>query len=193
MRRTAAIPLLAVLAAAPAAAQVEWMTEEMEQAAAGGLVIRMAEVGVGIPGTLEEQANQSLALIRDITGRIDDWGIDGVIERAPTIPEVELPEFSNPLISTMASYGLCGLMLEPESATARDERVASVLGEYFVMLVSAYLRDWLVDTGGDDAELQAELGSEEMNRISREVRLDEEKLGAVRRECGPMFLALFAP
>ncbi len=169
------------------------MTEGMEQAAAGGLVVRLAEVGVGIPGSLEEQADQARALVRDIATRIDDWGIDGVIERAPDIPEIELPDFGNPLVETMASYGLCSLMLEPEQAESRDERVTSVLSEYFIMLVTAYLRDWLVDTGGDDAELESLLGSDEMNRLSREIRLDEEKLGYIRRECGPMLIALFAP
>ena len=189
-RLSTLIPLL-LLVGTPLAAQVDWLPPEIEDAAARGMVRRLDEAGVDVPGTPDEKLRGATQAIRGLTGRIDSWGLDGIFARAPELARIERPDFGDPLVKAIADYGFCTLPLHPELVSSQDEKLTVVLGEYGVVLVSSFLRDRFLAAGGTDADLEQLLNTDAMNQLSYDIQVDADLRQYVATECGPMFQDLF--
>jgi hypothetical protein len=179
------------LASIPGIAQVDWLPPNVEDAAAKAMVARFAEAGVEITGSDEEKLQGAIQGIRDLTSKIDGWGLDGLFERAPELPRIERPDFGNRIVATIASYGFCTLPLHPELVTTQDEKLTVVLGEFSVMLVSAFLRDRFLAGGGTDQQLKELLATEEMTQLSYDIQAKKELRDYVLAGCGPWFEEMF--
>jgi hypothetical protein len=191
MSRLPAFLLATLLLVTPALAQVPWLPPELESSAAAALVARLGEAGIAPPGSDEERMQGALKVLRDLTATIDRWGLEGVVQRAPEFPQIDHPEFADPIVATVAGYGFCSLPLHPELVTTRDEKLTVVLGEYAVMMVSAFLRHRFLADGGTDEDLRALLATDEMNQLSYDIQVDEAKRNYVLAQCGPWFEEMF--
>ena len=182
------------LAATPVLAQVPWLPPDVEQATAEAMLERFAEAGVEIPGSPFEKRQGAIRAVRDLSGRIDGWGLDGVIDRAPALARIVRPDFGgDEIVGAIASFGFCSLPLHPELVTTEEEKTTVVLGEYSVMLLSAFLRDRYLARGGTDEELRDLLATSQMDQLSYRIQSDEILRQYVVDECGPLFEDLFGP
>ncbi len=174
------------------AAQATWFPPELEEAAGDAMMDRFEAAGVELPGSPFERRQGARRAIRDLTGRIDGWDLEGVIERAPALSRIVRPDFGgDEIVGAIASYGFCTLPLHPELVETEEERTMVVLGETAVMLVSVFLRDRYLETGGTDEELQELLASSQMDLLSETIQRDETLRQYVVDECAPMFEAVF--
>lgn len=191
MRRYVPLAVLMLLGVLPVGAQTDWFPPRFEVGAASQLVARVAEIGVEGTGTDEERVTRARGMIRDLATRIDDWGLDGVLELAPELAEIDLPEIEDRTVVAIARYGICSLPLHPELVTTDNERMFIALGEMSVAVVSTFLRHRFIEAGGTDEQLAALLETERMNQLSYDIQEDAERRNYVAAECGPMFTALF--
>ena len=64
---------------------------------------------------------------------VDGWGVDGVLERAPELPGLEIAAAEDPFLDAMARYQVCNLLLalQLEDPAYREDmniRITSVFG-----------------------------------------------------------------
>lgn len=125
-----------------------------------------------------------------IRQRLDGWGVEGVIERAPSLPALDFPPIDESIVAAIASWGGCALPLSEELTTSAEERWTVVLYRTSIALVSGYLRYGYLAEGGTDAELKAYLASDAMNALSAPVGRDPALRADINARCGPSLMAL---
>lgn len=182
------IPLL-LLASATLAA-TDWFPQQFEEGATRQLADRLVEVGVAEGKTEGERLEWSQGFVGHVVERVDGWGLEGVLERAPTLAEVDFPPTDDRILAAIAAYGACSLPLHPELVETREEKVFVAMGEISVVIVSAFLRHESLAAGRSDEEMAAYLASEAMNQLSYDIQVEEEPRNYVMAQCGPMFEAI---
>jgi hypothetical protein len=175
----------------PAIAATDWFPAHFEEGAARQFLGRLAEIGVEVPGSDEERLAKGIERIQDLVARVDGWNVDGVVERAPALAEVDLPRFEDRIVDALAVYGICALPLHPELVETTDELIYVAAGEIGVAIIGAFLRDRFLAGGGTDQDLAALLNTDAMNQLSYDIQVSEDQRNYVAAECGPMFSALF--
>jgi len=176
----------------PAVAQSAWLPKELEDLAATRLVDRMTELDVLPSPERDQNVAGAHRLVRDLAGRIEGWGLDGVLQRAPALSEVPFPDAGNPIVKGLMRYGVCSLPLHPELVETREEKLAIAVLEAWVGVVSMFLRDRFLKGGGTDKDLALALNSEKINQVSYDIQVDEKRRNYVMTECEPMFEALWS-
>lgn len=190
MRSVARVSIPFLLAASAALAATDWFPPQFEEGATRQLAARLVEVGVAEGKTEEERIEWSRGFVDHVVDRLETWGFEGVLERAPDLAEIEFPPTEDPILAAIASYGACSLPLHPELVEAREEKVFVAMGEIAVVIVSAFLRHQALADGASDAEMAVYLASEEMNQVSYDIQVEEELRNYVLAQCGPMFEAI---
>ena len=84
---------------------------------------------------------------------------------------------------------VCLLTAPTESLSVRvhksDYRLYVLLGEVQVVLVSAALRQGMLDAGGTDQQLAELLRTKEMDEVSYEIQVSEDLRAHVNERCAP--------
>ena len=117
--------------------------------------------------------------------RIEQLGVATLIERQPHFESVDLPATDNRFADAIAAWGACSLPLHRELATNAREEFYVLLGEVQVVLVSAALRQGMLDAGGTDEQLATLLRSQSMNEVSYEIQQREDLRTHVNERCAP--------
>lgn len=190
MRKAARLGVSLLLLAAPVAAATDWFPPQFEEGATRQLAARLVEIGVAGESGEEERMRGSRQVVLKIVDRVDEWGLEGVLERVPELSEIEFPPTAEPPLAAVARLGACSLPLDPARYDTDDRKFTVAAAEVSVAIVSAFLRHRLLAAGTTDEQMAAYLASDEMNQLSYDVQTDEELSAYVWEECGPVFAAL---
>ncbi|MEM1245791.1 MAG: hypothetical protein AAGK22_05440 [Acidobacteriota bacterium] len=140
---------------------------------------------------IEEQvADAGRRGVRDLIFTVDGWGLEGLRERSPTFPELEIPTVGDPIVGLVATFGVCSLGVYEELAATPRERFYVKLVEVSVGVISAYLRTEALAAGATDDSLREALTSVEWQALSERLVEDEEARNHVNQQCGPVMSAL---
>lgn len=184
------------LTLALAVAQAGWLPPEVEDGAARQLASRISEIGAGESDeTRLAGAQQLVGVLRE---RLESWGEKGVISRAPSFPELGIPESGRRRLDAMARYQVCNMVLmlqlrNPASAEDQNAKVTSVTGLTAFTLAVLYLRLPFLQSGGDDAQIEAFLTSASMTTVLEKMQSDAALRRHAERQCTPPLLALLEP
>ncbi len=160
MKRTGPVAMICLSAAAVAVAvaQPSWLPPELEEGAAQQLSARVSEIGAG--RTDETRLTAARQLVGRVRERLESWGAEGTLERAPSFPELDVPDSGRRWLDGMARYQVCNAILmvqlqDPGFAEDEDAKMTSVVGLTAFTLASLYLRHSFLDAGGNDGEIEA--------------------------------------
>lgn len=190
MRQVIRLGVSLLLLAGPLRAATDWFPAQFEEGATRQLADRLVEIGVAGDASEEERMQASRQVVLKIVDRVDEWGPEGVLERVPQLAEIEFPPTAEEPLAAVARYGACSLPLDPARYQTADQKFTVAAAEVSVAIVSAFLRDRFLASGGSDEQMTAYLASDEMNQLSYDVQTDEELSVYVWKECGPVFAAL---
>ena len=191
MRPSLLVALAAWLVVSPVLARTDWFPPKAAEEAAAQMIERFTQAGIELPNSDEDKLERARATIGKLVARVDAWGLKGIVENAPALAKIDLPEFDNRIISTIAVYGVCSMPLEADLVDTAEEKSVVVLGEMSVAIISAYLRYQYLARGGTETDLADALRSEEMNRLFYEIQSTEDTRNYIAMECGPTFQALW--
>lgn len=190
MRQAVRLGLVLLLLAGPALAETDWFPPQFEEGATRQLANRLVEIGVAGDSSEEERMLASRQIVLNLVERVDQWGLEGVLQHAPELTGVEFPPTAQEPLSAVARFGACSLPLDPARYETDDQKFTVAVAEVSVAIVSAFLRDRLLASGVTDEEMAAYLSSDEMNQLSYAIQTDEDLRDSVWEECGPVFVAL---
>jgi hypothetical protein len=167
----------------------------VEDGAARQLATRLDEAGFG--GSDEAQSlDRARQIVDGVATQIETMGEEGVLENAPTFPELELPSASQRHLDAMAGYQMCNvvLFLQHAERDQRDEnsRVTAAVGLTSIMLAVVSLRHPFLAEGHEQAEIEAFLTGPAMNPPFERIQQDPAVREAVEDQCTPALLALLA-
>lgn len=191
MRLPILLAISLLLVSSSIRAQSEWFPPDLSERAAHQMLTRLTQAGVELPNSDEDQLQRSRALIAKLVTRIDAWGLEGVTLNTPHLEKIEMPEFGNPIIASMAIFGACSMPLEPNLVNTAEEKSVVVLGEMSIVVLSAFLKDRFLAGGGTEQELADALSSDAMNRLFYEIQATEDTRNYIATECAPAFEALW--
>ena len=148
-----------------------------------------------------QQSHEQLVLsgrqiVAAMARRIDSLGEARLLERAPVLARIELPQIDDRRVDALARYNACSHHLDWLYANqSLDQaqpklRVASAVYSAGVVLVSAYQRYHFLAAGGTDAQLESVLASDKMKASSSAIQSQQELLTYTWRECGPVLSAI---
>lgn len=196
MRRTGFVATICLAAASLAVAQPTWLPSEAEEGAAQQLATRVAEIGAG--RTAETRLSAARQLVGRVRERLESWGGKGTLERAPSFPELHLPESGRSWLDGMARYQVCNAILmvqleDPAFADDEDAKMTSVVGLTAFTLAALHLRHFLLEEGGDDEEIEATLTGASMESVLEKIQTEPAARQHVESRCTPPLQALVEP
>ena len=126
-------------------------------AAVDGATAQLAEglAAVQRDATEKQIADAGKRGVRDLILRIDAWGLEGLTERAPSFPELDVPSVGDPIVDLVARYGVCSLGVYEELAASPREKFYVKLVEVSVGVLSSFLRSEALAAGATDDSLRA--------------------------------------
>lgn len=175
-----------------------WLPPQVEQAAAEQLAERMVLLG-GLIGSGEPDLERIQAASRTLIGSmaelIEGWGVDRVVKRAPELAGLGLGVASNPYLDALARYHVCNMVLmlqldNPAYQDDTDRRIASTFGLSAVTIVSIYLRQPFIESGGNNAAIEAHLTGPSFTQVFQAVQAGGQALEQAETECQPVVVAL---
>ena len=175
-----------------------WLPPQVARAAVEQLTERMGLLdglfGGGEPD-LERLRAGSRMLIGSMAESVEGWGADGVVERAPELAGLGLGVAPNPYLDAMARYHVCNLvlMLQLDNPAYQDDanrRITSTLGLSAVAIVAIYLRQPFIESGGDNAAIEAHLTGPSFAQVFQAVQAGGKALEQAETECQPVVVAL---
>jgi len=190
MARQTSFLVTLVLCTAPLSAQTAWLPEDTRVAAAQSFADQLKAIDFEPHLSDPARAVGARKGIDKLATVIDQWGVDGVLERTPVFPQIPLPATSNPLVASLTSFGVCSLPLHLELATTQGEKIYVITAEFSVGLLSAFLRHQFLEAGGTDEALRDFLTSGSMNSVSLDIQASEELRAYVNEQCAPTLTAL---
>lgn len=193
-------PALALLLSLPAAGgaaaaqQASWLPPRVAEGAAQQLAERMRLLSAG-----ESDGERVLAgareLVDAIAGVITEWGVDGVLARAPEQTAFEIPSAGDRYLDAMARYQVCNLLLfvqlqDPAFQDDANAKVTSVFGLSAVTLALLSLREPFLADGGDETAIEAHLTGPALEPALAAVQGDPEARASVEERCGKVVVEL---
>ncbi|MEM7048238.1 MAG: hypothetical protein AAF604_01205 [Acidobacteriota bacterium] len=187
--------LVASLTAQPGMAQSSWLTPNQQSLLFEDLNRRISELDLGPEHEPEAIHRKSRQAVEALADRLDRWGPEVVVQRAPAI---EVPPVIDPFLSAMARYGACTFYLEvwaqelDRPTGGEDGRLATTFASFAMAMTSGYLRHHYLENGGEEELLEAYLGSEIMGRLGGEISRGELHQADTARRCRPAIEGLLA-
>lgn len=192
MQLKSALALSAILLQSSTSfAQTDWISQDRQEALARQLIERFKQVGIELPNAADDQLERGRTLIQKLVTRVDAWGLEGLIDNAPELAKIEMPEFDDRVITALAVYGACSIPLRPDLVNTASEKSVVVLGQMSVAIISAFLTHQHLASGGTEKELAETLSNSEMDRLFYEIQSIEDTRNYIAMECGPTFEALW--
>jgi hypothetical protein len=196
MRRFVTALLLAGLGAAVGIAEVEsWLPPPVAEGVAQQLDGRLRRIGDGAaPANALELSRQAVDALR---AELEDWGVDGIVERAPDLTRLGVPRAESPLLDAMARYQVCNMALmltfeEPANGDDAELRRRASVGLTAVTMAILRLREPFHAAGGDDAAIESFLTRAEMEPVLQKLQADAEIRRQTERSCDPIVTPLIA-
>jgi hypothetical protein len=194
MRRLALGALtLGLLSSPPLAARSDWLPPETREAMAQEIAAKLVAIDVE-GGLTEEQALEpSRVGVAALAERAESLGVESLVGRAPTYPDLELPVSGQVALDAIAAYGMCSFAMEAvyEDETPREgrleQRTTATFMSMSIVIISAYLRPHYLAAGVTDEQAEAFLAGEGMNDVAYRVQTERELLQYTMNRCaGPL-------
>ena len=189
--------LLAIILATQAtAAQFEWFPPEARESAAVDMAAKIAEIDLGTEVDDATRLQAARGFVADILSRLDEWGVEKLVEEAPDVSDLEFPPSDNRYLDAMARYGLCTYFLETNfadvaaDADGPDFRLSAAMGLMSVSMVNLTLLHAYSEDGGSEEGFQTYFNSEAMNQFSQSLAENEGFLDYTSERCSPVLLAM---
>lgn len=180
----AVLVALTLLLASSVNAQRSWFPESARQGASRALSERLKEADVVPEGQSDVQVmEKALGFVDATLEKVEALGEDGLSTGAPRFQRFELPNFGDATLQMLASYSVCTLPLHLELAETDEERFYVAVGEIAVVVVSAFLRDVYLRSGGTDAGLRQALDSEVMRKLSYDIQVESDLRDHAGEQC----------
>lgn len=143
------------------------------------------------PALLEGSRN----MVRRMRARLGAWGENGVLDRAPKFPSLNLPATMKPHLSAMGRYQVCNwATMRQQGAEYEDEsRRAGAIATTGITMAVFYLRKPFADKGGKIAEIEDYLTNEAMDREFQRVMKSPDLLTHIEEQCQPFVTEMFSP
>ncbi len=195
MRALFSLLALLVLPAA-AVAQEGWLPPKVEEGAARQLASRVKEIGAGTSD--EARLSGARKLVGVLRGRLESWGEDGVVGRAPGFPALGVPVSGRRHLDAIARYQVCNMLLmlqlrDPAFAGDENAKMTSVTGLTAFTLAVLYLRRPFLESGGSDTQIEAFLTGKPMASVLEAIQSDAARREHAESQCTPPLLALMKP
>lgn len=191
------LPALLCLANAPVAAEsLPWLSARVGEGLGQLLAEKLTRTRLAQQQSHEQLVLSGRQIVAAMARRIDGIGESRLLDRAPALVQIELPQIDDRRVDALARYGACSHHLDWLYANqSLDQaqpklRVTSAVYSAGIVLVSAYLRYHFLAAGGTDGQLQSMLASEEMKALSSAIQGQQELLTYTWRECGPVLSAI---
>jgi hypothetical protein len=178
----------------PMAAQPSWLPPRVADGMATQLAGRMRELVPGEPDDARLLAG-ARQVVAAMAKELDRWGVEGVVERAPSFAGVPLPAADNRYLDAMARYQLCNAVLfvqseDPAFRDDRNTRTTSVFGLSAVTMAIVRLREPFVAADGDPGAIEAHLTSPAFESVVAALQTEPKIRSAVEAGCQPVTVAL---
>lgn len=194
MRRALRIVPVLLLLSPPVGAQEAWLPPPVAEGLAAQLAERMRTLGEGEPDE-ERLTAGAQGVVGSLAEQLEAWGLDGVHERAPSLPGFTVPPAGNRHLEAMARYHVCIMVLylqleDPAFADDANARVTSVFGLTALTMAVVRLREPFVADGGDDTAIEAYLAGPALEPILAALQTDPAARSAAEESCRPVVVQL---
>lgn len=192
MHRPASVGAVALVLLFPIAAMAqEWLPRPVRD----GLVTQLAERlgAVSEPGDPKAWVDQAGQVVDAVRAQLDDWAVEGTLQRAPIFAGLSFPKHENRYLDAMARYQLCAtpMFLQYERSTEARLRRGSAMRLTATTLAVLRLRQPFAEGGGHNQAIEAHLTGAAMERVFEGVQSQPALMEAVNGECDPLVDALF--
>jgi hypothetical protein len=174
--------------------ELAWLPPQVAEGAALQLAERMRLLGEAEPdeARLLEAARRVVGSMVEV---LHAWGVDGVLERAPDPPGLEIAAAGDALLDAMARYQICNLLLalqleDPAYREDMNARITSVFGLSAVTLAVVRLREPFHAGGGDDAAIEAHLAGPALEPLFAAIQQEPQTRARAEEGCEPVVFAL---
>lgn len=190
MRMRVAVALGAVLLGRGAAsAEESWLPPSGADAVAAMLAERMKTIGLGGQASEEELRGVSRQSVDALAARLASWGEKSVLEHAPALPQLALPQARQPHLDATARYLMCAgayEVLHMRGAFAksdRGEQIKAAMAGPSLSVTLLYVRHRYLQVGGTDAKMEAFGTDPRMEAPVARIQDDTTVLDSVYKEC----------
>jgi hypothetical protein len=189
--RMTTVGVAALCWASLASAEEPWLPAPAADAVAGTLYERVKTVAPG-PVPEEQLRETSRRTVDALVARFAAWGEKPLLQRAPALRALGLPQAKQPQLDAMVRYFACASVYEVLHArngfakADREARVLAAMAPSGFSLASLYLRGGYLQGGGTDASMEAFMTSPQMERVVAAIQDDAGMLDAAFQECRPV-------
>lgn len=191
MRRTVAGVVVSCCVSL-SSAEEPWLPQGARETVALGLSERVKAVAPDGPVPEERLRQTSRDTVDALVARFAAWGEKPLLERAPPLKALHLPQAKQPQLDAMAHYFACAAVYEILHArngfanADRDARILAAMAPSGFSLASLYLRSHYLREGGTDARMEAFLTGPQMEPIVSTLQDDAKLLDGAFQECRPI-------
>jgi len=188
------LALAALSATDVRAAEPSWLPPQVESGAAEQLAGRLNELGRGKADTGETLA-EARKLVRSMRDVVDSWGVARTLANAPKFDQLQLPPAAESYLDAMQRYQICNVLLfrqtvHPDFADDFNARFTGTLGLTAVTLAVVRLREPFLAAGGSPEQIEAQLTSSDLEKVSQRIQTDEASRSHAEQQCQPLLLQL---
>ena len=190
--RMTMVGVAALCCASLASAEEPWLPAPAAEAVAANLYERVKAVAPDGPVPEERLRETSRRTVDALVDRFAARGEKPLLERAPALRALGLPQAKQPHLDAMVRYFTCASVYEVLHArngfakAERDDRILAAMAPSGFSLASLYLRTHYLRGGGADAKMEAFMTSPQMERVVAVIQDDAKLLDVAFQECRPV-------